>query len=107
MNKIKTKIKALPYSVINFLKNNLFPILRLGGVGGVVLLIVFIYSIWWFKILYYKLALNIWSHKMESLELSLKTGKANLEILKLKQECLKKQYVRLWENKKVKVWYCR
>lgn len=107
MYEIKTKIKALPYSIINFLKNNLFPILRLGGVGGVILLIVFIYSIWWFKILYYKLAMNVWNHKIESLEMSLKTGKINLELLEKKQKCLQKQYIRLWEDKKVKVWYCR
>jgi len=104
---IINNLKALPYLVGNFLKNNLFPILKLGGVGGVVLLIVFIYSIWWFKILYYKLALNIWSHKIESLEMSLKTWEENLKLLQKKQQCLKNQFNRLWEDKKVKVWFCR
>lgn len=101
------KIKHIPYLVWNFFKNNLFPILRLGGVGWVVLLFIFIYSIWWFKILYYKLALNIWNHNIESLEMSIKNWKIKLQLLEKKQDCLKIQFNRLWEDKKVKIWYCR
>ena len=105
--KIKTKIKDYFPIIKEKIKNFIFGFGAYWGSWWIILILLLIYSIWWFTILYYKLAIDIWSNRVESLEIQLIEWNKRLKELRKKQNCLVSQFNRIAKTKKVKIWYCR
>lgn len=100
------KLLLSPTLLLNFIKKSLFSLVKLRGVIGVVLIILFLYLTDSFVVLYYKYSISSQTRKIESIQESIKLKDISLLEANKNLNCYKNQFTRIAENKKIEIWFC-